>query len=200
MCHGVGMLWCWGQMWWGEDLQSEHVMKRFKHRGSKTVRRYKNERRKPELYVLQWRMKQVWMVFQFIYNNTVQCWSAYIPLLTHCWKLCCSEKRRKWERLSAKFHFVSVLERKDRAGSGDRGHALMSIWVNLIGYPSFLAKPCWEEVMWEDETPCDRWEVPASDLFSGGWRCDSSQSRREKGWVELMVRISVSILTSSLRG
>lgn len=104
------------------------------------------------------------------------------------------------ERLSATFHFVSVLERKDRAGSGDRGHALMSIWVNLIGYPSVLAKPCWEEVMWEDETLCDRWEVPASDLFSGGWRCDSSQSRREKGWVELMVRISVSILTSSLRG
>lgn len=27
------MQWCWEQPWWGEDLQSEHVMKRFKQRG-----------------------------------------------------------------------------------------------------------------------------------------------------------------------
>lgn len=77
------------------------------------------------------------------------------------------EKKRGRKRLLSTYCFVCAWQK--------RQNAIISVWVSVIGSGPVLPRPCWWEVMWEDQTPGDRCEAPASDFVAGV--CGSSQKK-----------------------
>lgn len=108
---------------------------------------------------------------------------------------------RAKNRLSTKFHCVWEREKEKSNEKGQRT-CTMNIWVSVIApiplHPLSFWTLVWASHVRRWNTGWSIWGSCICSLVAGA--CDSKQGQRKKDCVELMVRISVSILTSSSWG